>query len=225
MKKEQGKMIGKGLLIAGASVAIMAVGGIAAYFTATDQLTNAWTVGKIDVELQEPLYDNAAEERENIAPNKDLTKDPQIANTGTNDAYVFLKVTVPKANVMVASQDGTSFAEGLQELFAYTVNDGWTRVDYQESESENTYIYAYGTPDQCTALAPNEKTSVFFKNSKITFINVLEEQGLEGTTLEMPVEAFAIQTTDLTDSDTSDPEQVWSILSGQIGAREGGTDK
>lgn len=219
LKRKQGKMVGKAMLIAGALAAIMAVGGISAYFTATDNMTNSWTVGKIDVELQEPLYDEAVAERSDITPNKELTKDPQVLNTGSNDAFVFLKVTVPKANVKVASQDGTEVTGALQELFNYTIDDGWVKVNVQEGDTENTYVYAYGTNEKCTALAPSERTSVIFKDGKITFKNVIEGQGLDGKTLEMPVEAFAIQTADITENDATDPQQVWSVLNGQVNAQ------
>ena len=211
-------MVGKTMLIAGALAAIMAVGGISAYFTATDNLTNSWTVGKIDVELQEPLYDAAVAERSNITPNKPLTKDPQVLNKGTNDAFVFLKVTVPKANVKVASQDGTEVTGALQELFDYAIDEHWVKVEMQESDASNSYVYAYGTKEACTALSPSAKTPVIFKDGKITFKNVIEGQGLDGTTLEMPVEAFAIQTANITENQTTDPKQVWSVLSGQVKA-------
>ena len=212
-KKKQGKPIAKAALIACALAAVMAIGGASAYFTATDDKTNTWTVGNIDVELQEPLYDAAEDERENITPNKELTKDPQIVNKGNNDAFVFLKVTIPVADVKVASQDGSTMTEAEQELFDFAINNGWTKISEEADDSNNkVYVYAYGTADKCTALAPDATTPVLFKDSKIKFKNVVEGQGLEGTTLSIPVEAYAIQTSDITENDTDDPAGVWSVL-------------
>ena len=206
------KRIGKAAVIAGALAAIMAVGGASAYFTATDNKDNTWTVGNVNIELQETGYDAAQDERTNITPNMELTKDPQILNDGTNDAFVFMRVQVPKANVKVATQDNTSFTEEVQELFDYTFDDGWTVIDTKEGTDSNTYVCVYGSATKCQALAKDATTPTLFKDGKITFKNVLEGQGLDGTTLEMPVEAFAIQTADITESDTDVPSEVWSVL-------------
>ena len=219
MKRQiRGKTISKGMLIAGAMAAIMAVGGASAYFTATDNKTNTWTVGKVDVQLEEPLYDESADERDNITPNSDLTKDPQIRNTGNNDAFVFLKFSIPKANVKIASQDGRSVTTGDSELFTYTIDSSWVLIDKQEGSKENTYVYAYGTAQKCKALSAGETTPVLFSDGTIKFVNIVEGQGLDGQTLEIPVEAFAIQTADITEADTDAPSEVWAVLSGQADA-------
>lgn len=219
----------KNFVIALALIAIMAIGGIAAYFTSTDQATNTWTVGKIKIDLTEPQYDeNNEEEAKNMTPNKEIHKDPQITNTGNNSAYVFMKVTIPKANVMVANQDGTRQQAEVQELFDYQWNDGWYVVSVDESEAKyNTYVVAYASKDACTSLAENAKTPVLFKNAAgnqidtpnevgiITFKNVIEGQGLEETVLTIDVKAFAIQTADLGTENVTSPSEVWSILSKQ----------
>ncbi len=199
-----------------AMLAVMMIGGVSAYFTATDDVINSWTVGNVDIELQEPQYDASGDERIGITPNKDLAKDPQIQNTGSNDAFVFLKVTVPKANVIVAAQDGTRGRKHMQELFDYGINSSWVLVDSKEGEAVNTYIYAYGNSAACTPLAPNGVTGVLFNEGIITFKNVIEGQGLENSTLEMPIEAFGIQTTDITENDVTAPGDVWAILNNQI---------
>ena len=213
-KKRLGKRIGKGMLIACAMAAVMAVGGISAYFTAADAKDNTWTVGNIDIQLLEPQYDESESERVNITPNKELTKDPQIQNKGNNDAFVFLKVTVPKADVKVAAQDNKTVAQSMQELFDYNIDSNWTLVKTETGDTADTHIYVYGTESKCTALAPGATTSVLFKDGKIKCKNVVEGQGLDKTTLEMPVEAFAIQTTDLAGTGTTNPAEVWALLEG-----------
>ena len=210
---------GKKLLVVSAISTVLLVGGISAYFTATDSATNTWTVGTgVDIELQENLYDAATAERSAITPNQELTKDPKIKNTGGNSAYVFAKVTVPKANVKVASDDGSQVSQDLQELFTYQVNSGWTLVTSSETTTAATYIYAYGSATACTALAPNSTTPVLFSGNKIKFKNIVEDANLQGTTLNLPVEGFAIQSADLTSEDVTAPAAVWNVLSGQIAA-------
>ena len=170
--------------------------------------------GNIDIQLLEPQYDESESERVNITPNKELTKDPQIQNKGNNDAFVFLKVTVPKADVKVASQDNQTFDQSMQELFDYSIDGNWSLVKTETGEATDMHVYVYGTQNNCTVLAPGATTSVLFKDGKIKFKNVVEGQGLDETTLEMPVEAFAIQTTDLAGNGTTNPAEVWALLEG-----------
>lgn len=197
-----------------AMVVVLAFGAFAAYFTSTDTATNTWTVGQVKIDLVEPEYDES--DTEDITPNQELPKDPQIVNEGVNDAFVFIKVEIPKADVIVADQDGTKGAKAVQELFAYEWDDAWTLVDSDTSgANSNTYILAYGGDDACTALANGNTTTPVFKDGKITFVNVIEGQDLELSTLTIPVEAYAIQTTDLTAADVKAPADVWDIVSTQ----------
>lgn len=219
----------KNLVIVMALIAVMAIGGISAYFTSADDAKNVWTVGKVKIDLQEPNYDSEdPDEREDITPNKEFEKDPKVQNTGINDTYVFIKFSMPKANVIVADQNGQRQEAALQELFDYQINDGWTQVAADTSaDDKNTYVYAYAKDNVCTPLAKDDTTPVLFKNATgthidnpgvigiITFKNVIEGQGLEGITLEVPVEAYGIQTTDLGTDNVNSPAEVWSILSTQ----------
>ncbi len=213
--KDKRKMFKRTTMVMAVAVLLM-IGAVSAYFTATDNVTNRWTVGNVDIELQEPQYDASEDERTDIVPNKDLAKDPQIRNTGSNDAFVFIKVTVPKADVIVAAQDGIQGAKQVQELFDYVINSSWVLVESSEGTASNTYIYAYGNPTSCTVLAPDEVTGVLFDSGTIRFKNVIEGQGLENSTLEMPVEAFGIQTTDITDNGVTAPKAVWAVLNNQL---------
>ena len=97
MKKEISKKVKTGLLC-GALVGVMGIGGILAYFTDGDTATNTMTVGQISIDLQEPNW----EPKDDITPGQDIRKDPLIKNDGENDAYVFLEVSVPYANITTA---------------------------------------------------------------------------------------------------------------------------
>lgn len=207
----------KFMILVTALVLLLTVGGVSAYFTSTDHATNYWTVGDIEIELLEAEYDKVpAEERTNITPNKAFIKDPVIWNTGTNDAFVFLRFSVPKQDVQIADQTGSVQDSHVQELFDYTINDGWTKVSEDTSATDkNIYVYSYGTETDCKALKAEASTPSLFQDNEITFINVLEGQGLEGTTLEIPVESFGIQT-DLGELDSTSPSAVWQILINQV---------
>ena len=81
------------------------------------------------------------------------------------------------------------------------------------------YLYVYGSRSACTSLAKNKVTPELF--SSVTFLNVIEGQTLTDTTpLEeaetvIDIQAFAIQTTDLTADDVTSPTEVWNVLSNQ----------
>lgn len=224
------------IIIAMALIAVMAIAGTSAYFTSSEEVNNTWTVGKVEIDLEEKEYDeHKDEETKDITPNAELHKDPKAVNTGNNDAFVFMRVRIPKATVKVASQDGTIAANAtLQELFEYKWNSGWTAIDSKEVKVGNNtyqeYVVVYGSNAECTAVKPGESTSVLFANATgahiatpgvaglITFKNIIEGQGLENVKLDLNVESFAIQTDNLTKDDTKTPAKVWDILTAQANA-------
>ena len=75
------------------------------------------TVGKVDIELKEPEW--KPEENKKIEPSKVIHKDPQITNTGTNDAFVYMEVSIPMANVEAAAENGERLGKKVQELFSF----------------------------------------------------------------------------------------------------------
>lgn len=209
----------KNLVIIAAMVIILVVGAISAYFTSSDKAANIWTVGEIDIDLQEPGWDSDNPPTK-IKPNQVFAKDPQIKNIGENDAYVFLKVRVPMANVATADiLTGERVPAVNQELFTFTINQGWTQVGNSTVENINgtdymTYVYAYGILQECTVLSAGSSTVPPLFN-EVKFINAIEGQGLENAVVTMPIEAYGIQTTDITDNDVKTPVSVWNILNSQ----------
>ncbi|WP_291236988.1 TasA family protein, partial [Frisingicoccus sp.] len=95
MKKSSMRTLALTAILAGT----VSIGGIMAYFTDGDTATNTFTVGKISLDLQEPSWVPPT----NITPGQEIAKDPQIKNDGNNEEFVFLKVTVPYANVVTAN--------------------------------------------------------------------------------------------------------------------------
>lgn len=157
--------------IAGALIAILAVGSAVAFFTDRDNKVNQFTVGNISIQLQEPNWN--ADNGKNLTPNKTIKKDPQITNDGPNDAFVFLQVKVPVEDVKTAAADGSLQAAKSQDLFTYTVNDSWVEVSRKSSADSTTYIYAYvGNDGAMKTLAPGKTTNSLFDS--VTFLNLQE---------------------------------------------------
>lgn len=75
--------------------AILAVGGSLAYFTDNDAEDNVFTMGNVDIELNEEFEQNSklypGEEKDAV------TKEVDVTNTGTEDAYVRVQIAVPTA--------------------------------------------------------------------------------------------------------------------------------
>lgn len=177
---------------------LASVGGVSAYLTDYEKVSNEFTVGKVDIELKEPEW--KPEENKKIEPSKVIHKDPQITNTGTNDAFVYMEVSIPMANVEAAAENGERLGKKVQELFYFEAKDNWMQLSVQNTESRRTYTYAYKK-----ILKPQETSETLFDTVK--FLNLIEGQ-LDGQTLEIPVRAYAIQTSYTGGSSDNLPEQI-----------------
>lgn len=233
----------KNPLLALGLFAVVGMSFIGAYFTATDTATNKFNMEKVDVELTEPNYTDGQE----VVPNQTITKDPTVTNKGTTDEFVFLSVKVPYKNIVTANADGTRNASADIELFAWNydpdtteaeltegdaaanlqkglgngaVNTGWTLVKTNVKDAGDDgigvveYIYAYGSDTEMTALSPEASATLF---NNVTVCNAIEGQGLELTQLEIDIDVYAIQSSDLSLSGngTKVPTEVLDIYLNQ----------
>lgn len=177
---------------------LASVGGVSAYLTDYEKVSNEFTVGKVDIELKEPEW--KPEENKKIEPSKVIHKDPQITNTGTNDAFVYMEVSIPMTNVEAAAENGERLGKKVQELFYFEAKDSWMQLSVQNTESRRTYTYAYKK-----ILKPQETSEALFDTVK--FLNLIEGQ-LDGQTFEIPVRAYAIQTSYTGGSSDNLSEQI-----------------
>lgn len=177
---------------------LASVGGVSAYLTDYEKVSNEFTVGKVDIELKEPEW--KPEENKKIEPSRVIHKDPQITNTGTNDAFVYMEVSIPMANVEAAAENGERLGKKVQELFYFEAKDSWMQLSVQNTESRRTYTYAY-----TKILKPQETSEALFDTVK--FLNLIEGQ-LDGQTFEIPVRAYAIQTSYTGGSSDNLSEQI-----------------
>ncbi len=77
------------------ALALTAIGGTLAYFTdTTEAVKNEFTVGNVNIELEEPNWPG---DIGNLMPGVDIPKDPTITVDGkSQDCYVFLKMDLNK---------------------------------------------------------------------------------------------------------------------------------
>ncbi len=199
----------KTLLLAIVLIGILVVGSTLAFLTDTQTTTNTFTIGNVAIELTEPSWN--ADNAKDLMPKATIAKDPTIKNTGSNAAYVFLKVEVPKAEVTV---DGTA---STKELFTHTANEGWYQVSKNETDTtKNVYIYAYATDaSTITKLEKNTSTTkALFDN--VTLIDFDSLGNDVEPTQNIVVTAYAIQTENIVEG-AATPANVWSVISTEFG--------
>ena len=191
-------------LIAGTLCAAMAAGSAAAYLTDKDEVTNQFTVGRVEIDGEEPNYTPDPDGKTNdIVPTQEIAKDPQIENVGKNDAYVYMDVSVPIARVITADADGNRQNGGVaKETELFTMNNvskKWTLMYSRRSGDNMVYVYSYNE-----ILAPGKTTDPLF--TSITFANVIEGQ-IDDQQSDVPVNFYAIQALN-TGEGTSVPAQA-----------------
>ena len=75
-------------------VAVLAIGGSLAYFTDSEEATNTFTVGNVDITLTEPNWTSTgSQDAPEVYPTEPLAKDPTVENTGANPCFVRIRVT------------------------------------------------------------------------------------------------------------------------------------
>lgn len=195
---------------------VLVVGGTIAYFTDTDEKTNVFTIGNVDITLTEPLWDltdtnnnNIPDAAEDMLPGESVAKNPIINNVSTKTpAYVFVKVQVP-----------CTTAATPEEIFTYTVNSGWTELTVSNSlpvtctsGGTATHVYYYGSNGTLTTLAkaadgstPTPTSTAVF-NSVTLRSTLTGNEGLTGNK-EIVVTGYGIQTEGLS---STTPADVWA---------------
>ena len=186
-------------------------GGTYSYLTDYDNVNNEFTVGKVDIELDEPEW--KPEENKNIVPTQEIKKDPQIKNTGKNTAYVYLDVSIPVQKLVTADAAGNRQKEQDTELFTFTSDKDWTLMESFTNEGYKTYRYCYNK-----ILNPNETSSALFRT--MTFANVIEGQ-IDGQSISVPVKAYAIQTVNTSDATSDVPADAKAAFQKYINQNKG----
>ena len=199
-------------------VTVLFAGSVSAYFTDQDEKVNTFTVGKVTIELEEPKWEKKPDdngnkipdEAERMTPNQTIIKDPQVKNTGNNDALIYMTVEVPCRQIISVNNDGTRNPLAMRELYNYQVDNSWEllgTVDVSDESGKKVavkHLYAYA--------GAQETTKPLF--NQVTFINAMEGQGLEENTYKINIQAYGIQTTDL-NGGTKDAAEIWNIITNQ----------
>ena len=159
---------------------VLLVGGAIAYFTDKEEVTNVFTVGKVDITLTEPAW--VADNAKNLMPGDTVAKDPTVTVAADSaDAYVFVRVVVPCIGAGTARRPA----------FTYTEEAGWTKLTgaavtaCEDGANVETRIYA-----RSEAMSANATAKLF---TEVKLDANLTQEEANGLVLEMPINAYAIQ--------------------------------
>ena len=156
----------------------------------TPTLDNVFTVGSVKIRLTEPHYDPSGNTP--MVQGQTIAKDPVITNTGTNPAFVWLEVEVPKETVKLLSAEGMP-EEKEGELFSLDWNEtDWVQVEKKEAEDGRTVTYVYGYSRVLPPEGDGRSTAPLFET--VTYKNILENSQ-EALAYNLDVRAYGIQTT------------------------------
>ena len=168
-----------------AAVGCSTFGLTMAYMRDKDQATNVITVGDVTVDLTETNW--KPETGVNILPRTEVAKNPEVTNTGSVDAWIFLKVRSPKKNIITVDNKTKRKKPAADvELFSFTPNSKWELVSKTDKGSEVEYVYGYKD-----IVKTKEKTQSLFDS--VTMVNYLEGSIDKKEKLTLPVEAMAVQ--------------------------------
>ena len=135
-----------------------------------------------------------------IIPNQIITKDPQVENSGSNTALVYLKVEVPQEDITALDENNNKGTKQTQDLFTLKdVSSQWelirteTLKDQTTGKSKTSYVYAYKKP-----LESGKTTDKLFQQVQVkNFI----EKDIESNVEDIIITAGAIQSTNVSGID------------------------
>ena len=195
------------------------IGGAIAYFTDTDDATNTFTIGNVEIEVVETAWDaltdtdddGIPDDAEDMMPGETVTKDPKIHNlSNTNSAYVFMKVVSP---CTVPGNDEEN-PKPVREMVTYTAKSGWYLMTPSNSCTNGTLtrIYAYGSSTAMTELTKNDasattdETPTLFDSITLNPLLDGSEEDLTGNK-NVVITGYGIQKEGLT---SNAPADVWT---------------
>ena len=193
-------------LIASGCVLLVAltVGVTFSYLTDRKTAENVFTVGDVYLRIEEPHYPEQASSRIMVAYSK-ISKAPIIKNTGTNDEFVFMKVTVPLEDVTPINPAGTKGEQNIQEIFniiskdpnpQHCADNNWVYIDKQTTDNTKSYVFAYNkvllaSSHTDTETADRIKTEPLF--DEVQLKSILEGDIPENAVKNIKIEAYGIQ--------------------------------
>ena len=109
-------------------VCMLFVGGTLAYFEDQEAAKNIFTIGQVDIGLDEPLWDDQAQNV--LIPGITILKDPTVTiQKDSEDCYLFLEIKLPQSTLleMMYKLDGSNYKNPSKFYKAMLKNEGLAR--------------------------------------------------------------------------------------------------
>ena len=189
------------VVIALVLVVVMSVAGTVAYLTSQDAVTNTFTVGNVQIKLDEAkanpdgsLVANADRVKANsykLLPGHTYNKDPMVTVLkGSESSYIKMTVTFTKANELDAifDPDGAT----LTTIFNGYDSSNWTYKGNTKNAADNTRTYEFWYKEAVGAPTADVALDALFDSITVPG-SITNEQlkTIEGMTIT--VNAYAIQ--------------------------------
>ena len=188
---------------------VATVFGTMAYLTSTDEVVNTFTVGNVEIKLDEaPVDENGkatAGDRVKansykLLPGLTYDKDPTVTVLmGSETSYVKMTVTFSKANELDAIFAPTG--ANLIEIFGGYDASKWTYKDNTKDAANNTRTYEFWYKDVVGASADDVALAPLFTTitvpSSITKDQLATIEGLTITVNAYAIQADGFATADL----------------------------
>lgn len=201
------------LLMAACAVLLVciSVGATVAYLTSTDTVKNTFTVGNIQIKLDEAeanpdgsLVENADRVKANsykLLPGHTYNKDPMVTVlSGSESAYIKMTVTFSKANELDAI-----FATGganLTSIFHGYNKDNWIYKGNTENTTANTRTYEFWYKEAVGAPTADVALDALFDSITVPG-TITNEQLATIKDMTITVNAYAIQADGFANADAA----------------------
>lgn len=196
-------------LIAAIGIFVIANGG-----TNLEYTNDIHTIGDVSVEMT-AKEDNSSLEK--LSASANVPYAIGVKNTGENDTYVFMTITVPYVSdtqtVSYFSNTAGLTSEWKLVNVGTDVSNVKNNTDANGIVSDNTITYVYGyvgrnTDGTLKALASGDKTSYIFDYLKLENGSTM---GTMKTECFVKTNVYAIQTTEL-NADLTDINDIWNVV-------------
>lgn len=203
----------KALLLALCAVLLVAatIFGTMAYLTSTDTVTNTFTVGKVNIKLDEAkanpdgtLVEGAERVKANsykLLPGHTYSKDPMVTVlSGSESSYVKMTVTFSKANELDAifAPDGAN----LTSIFSGYDAANWIAKGNTKDAAANTRTYEFWYKEAVAAPTADVALDALFDSITVPgTITGAQLATIDGMTIT--VNAYAIQADGFANADAA----------------------
>ena len=188
-------------------ISALGIGGTLAYLTDSESHTNTFTYGNVELDLTETSWNDSAAHV--MVPGRQIAKNPQGNNTGTESEWIIMKVVMPYVADAVTINPSTGAPNAAANTPAFIMNgidsDSWTLLNsgpvYDSTAKTATYVYGLNT-----AVAAGANSGELF--TSVTMANFQDGITVDGN--DIVVTAYGIQAEGVADVATA-----WTLVQGQ----------